>query len=89
MLFCNTSNSSPITIDSTVLWTACHKISVTWHTNEEYVYKLPAFVVKTRCNNSHCVIIIIIFSRPLAQSRSLKIKQLRLDMALTQIWMCS
>jgi len=29
--------------------------------------------------------IIIIFLRPLAQSRRLKIKQLQLDMALTQI----
>ena len=35
------------------------------------------------------IIIIIIILRPLAQSRRLKIKQLRLDMALTQIWMCS
>jgi len=31
------------------------------------------------------MMIIIIFLRPLAQSSGLKIKQLRLDMALTQI----
>jgi len=31
------------------------------------------------------IITIIIFLRPLAQSRRLKIKQFRLDMALTQI----
>jgi len=35
------------------------------------------------------VIIIIIFLRRLSQSRRLKIRQLRLDMALTQIWMCT
>jgi len=33
--------------------------------------------------------LILLFMRPIAQSRRLKINQLQMDMALTQIWMCS
>ena len=42
-----------------------------------------------RSSLKHNLLLYYYFLRPLAQSRRLKIKQLRLDMALTQIWTCS
>jgi len=67
-------------------------VQIIWNGNSYLELSVPAAFRRAVCglcgqclNYRVMCIIIIIFLRPLAQSRRLKIKQLWLDMALTQI----